>query len=259
MRNRRRNTEHESHDRWLISYADFITLLFAFFVVMYAISSVNQKKYSQLTSSLGIAFGTKINAPPPKIGNQTPANQIENNSEYIKGKPLIIAPIAVNRIKNEQQKIAREKMNAMAARLNTALTTMVKNGKIKILQSSKGIRIDIYDRLLFSPGSAQLASVEALNTLYAITPMLLDNDLTIQIEGHTDNVPISNIFFSSNWELSAIRATSVLEVFSRGGVDDKRLSATGFGSSRPLASNATTEGKAANRRVSIMILKDNPE
>ena len=256
MRNRRRNTEHESHDRWLISYADFITLLFAFFVVMYAISSVNQKKYSQLTSSLGVAFGTKIIAPPPKNGNKSPTHYLENNSEYIKGKPLIIAPIAVNRIKNEQRKIAREKMNAMASRLNTALTPMVKNGKIKILQSNKGIRIDIYDSLLFSPGSAQLASIEALNTLYAITPMLLDNDLTVQIEGHTDDVPINNIFFSSNWELSAIRATSVLEVFSRGGVNDKRLSAAGFGSSRPLTTNTTTEGKAVNRRVSIMILQD---
>lgn len=256
MRNRRRNTEHESHDRWLISYADFITLLFAFFVVMYAISSVNQKKYSQLTSSLGVAFGTKINPPPPKNGNQSFTHHLDNNSEYIKGKPLIIAPIAVNRIKNEQQKIVREKMNVMTSRFNTALTPMVKNGKIKILQSNKGIRIDIYDSLLFSLGSAQLASIEALNTLYAITPMLLDNDLTVQIEGHTDDVPINNIFFSSNWELSAIRATSVLEVFSHGGVDDKRLSATGFGSSRPLTTNTTTEGKAVNRRVSIMILQD---
>ncbi len=255
MRRRKHEEDNENHDRWLVSYADFITLLFAFFVVMYAISSVNQGKYRQLTSSLGSAFGSVNSNPSTK--NETQVSNSNANGNHLKQKPGFIEPLAIAKLKNEKMRIEREKLNAMATDLKTALQPMINDGKIQVMQTSRGIRIDIHDSLLFSPGSAQLNDIEALTTLQDIVPTLLASQQEVQIEGHTDNVPIKNALYPSNWELSAIRATTVLGVFSRGGVTESRLSAIGYGSSRPVAENETAEGRAKNRRVSIMILRDN--
>jgi len=255
MRRRKHEEDNENHDRWLVSYADFITLLFAFFVVMYAISSVNQGKYRQLTSSLGSAFGN-VNANPSTQNANSPSSQNSDASgNHLNQKPAFIEPIAIAKMKNERLRIEREKMQAMAADIEGKLEPLIKEGKIEVIQSSKGLRIDIHDSLLFSQGSAQLEA-SAYPTLQQIVPILSSNNQIIQIEGHTDNVPIKNALFASNWELSAIRATSVLAVFSAAGIADNRLSATGFGASRPIADNLSAEGRARNRRVSIMILRE---
>lgn len=255
MRRRKHEDDNENHDRWLVSYADFITLLFAFFVVMYAISSVNQGKYRQLTSSLGSAFGN-VNADPSTMNAETTTNQSNNASgNHLNQRPGFIEPIAIAKMKNEKLRIEREKIQAMAEDIKGKLEPMIKDGKIEVIQSNKGLRIDIHDSLLFNPGSAQLEST-AYPTLQQIVPVLHDNNQVIQIEGHTDNVPIKNNLFDSNWDLSAIRATSVLKVFATAGIAENRLSATGFGASRPIMDNASAEGRARNRRVSIMILRE---
>jgi chemotaxis protein MotB len=152
--------------------------------------------------------------------------------------------------------IKREKMNRVEKDLTKALKPLIEEGKIGVIQTPKGVRIDIIDSYLFSPGSASVTSPAALNTLAQIAPILAKSDQAIDIEGHTDNQPINTKAFSSNWELSAIRATTVLNILNQKGISEARLSATGFGSSRPVESNETIVGKAKNRRVSILLLSD---
>jgi chemotaxis protein MotB len=251
---RKKLEEPEHHDRWLVSYADFITLLFAFFVVMYSSSSVNQAKYSQLTSSITNAF----NPPKPDVAqendsqNDQEANSISHSLNRI---PRLVQPITPAKSENDPT-IKKDKINEMEGDLTKALKPFILSGKIGVTQTPRGLRIDIKDSFLFNPGSTKIANTEGLDTLEQIAPILLKSGQSIEIEGHTDNAPIKNKSFPSNWELSAIRATTVLNVFTQKGIGEDRLSASGFGASRPIASNDTIEGRSQNRRVSIMILRD---
>lgn len=235
--------EDESPDRWLVSYADFITLLFAFFVVMYAISSVNLSKYTALTNSMGSAFsGAGMPPPPVKV---IQATQHDDKS--------IIKPLPLSYLYQERNKREQESMAAMGQEISTKLATMVQEGKVHVLQTSRGIRIDINDSLLFTSGSAALAPT-ALGIIDQITAMIKGNPRLVQVEGHTDLTPIHNEFFYSNWELSAVRATTVVRMLSERGIDEKRLSAVGFGATQPISSSDTEYAQAKNRRVSIMVL-----
>jgi len=238
--------DDENPDRWLVSYADFITLLFAFFVVMYSISSVNQGKYSQLTTSMGTAFtGTNPS---------TSINKNSSSDNKIKGQEKsLIKPLPLSHLYKEKMRRERETMTNMGIDLSNTLSPLISEGKVRVVQNNRGIRIDIHDSLLFGPGSAELASA-AFGILNEIAGVLKTNERMIQVEGHTDNTPIHNSTFFSNWELSAVRASSVVRLLSSAGISDGRLSALGFGSAQPLSDNETTFGRAKNRRVSIMIL-----
>ncbi|HZV99108.1 MAG TPA: flagellar motor protein MotD [Methylophilaceae bacterium] len=240
--------EHENHERWLVSYADFITLLFAFFVVMYAVSSVNQGKYRELTSSLGSAFGS--NRPIYiKTENQAP----QQNASAGQATAVALPGLPLNRLKNERLRKEQESLTAMALKLSNMLSPLIQAGKLRVVQNNQGVRVDISESLLFSPGSADL-SYEAKAPLMQIAQMLAEDRHDVQIEGHTDNVPIHNASFFSNWELSAVRASTVVRLFAESNIAENRLSAVGFGSAQPLADNLTAEGRAKNRRVSILVL-----
>ena len=252
-RRKHREEEHENHERWLVSYADFITLLFAFFVVMYAISSVNEGKYKVLSNSLTNAFKNVTGEP----GGQPIAT--------IQGAPLLpVKPIAKpdklpDQKKTDEKKIEqRKKMKNVANDIMDALQPLVAQGKVRLLETSRGVTIEINDSILFPAGQAKLqpASVSAM---LAIAQVLAASDFPITIEGHTDNVPIATPQFPSNWELSAMRATTVLRLFNEGGVGAERLTAIGYGETRPLETNTTLEGRARNRRVSILIDSNRPE
>jgi chemotaxis protein MotB len=248
IRRKPHEEDHENHERWLVSYADFITLLFAFFVVMYSISSVNQGKYNQLTSSLGSAFSGDVSA---RIGPQANNGDISprSNSRY----SSLIQPIKLNQLHSEKQRRERENMAVLANQLANSLSQLINDGKLRVVQNNRGIRIDIHDTLLFSPGSAEL-SPAAKQPLGEIANFLKASTNQIQVEGHTDNVPIHTDQFFSNWELSAMRATALVRLFTESAIPESRLSAAGYGSAQPIADNATPEGRAKNRRVSIMIL-----
>lgn len=151
----------------------------------------------------------------------------------------------------------REAMTKMGIDLSNKLSPLINDGKVRVMQNNRGIRIDINDSLLFTPGSAELAAA-ASTVLSEIAPMIKDNDRLIQVEGHTDNIAIHNDLFYSNWELSAVRASSVVRMLSDTGVAESRLSALGFGSTQPITENNTELGRAKNRRVSIMILYESP-
>jgi chemotaxis protein MotB len=243
--------EHENHERWLVSYADFITLLFAFFVVMYAISQVNEGKYRILSDTLASAF------------RATPGNSA---GALVAVNPNAPQPIAIplrrpspSTLKtDETRRQNKEKLKNVAKELAEALAPLVKEGQVRITEGALGITIDINANVLFAPGEARLAP-EAVRALTAVARILAPTDFPIGVEGHTDNTPINTPQFPSNWELSVVRASSVVRLFIDNGVDAKRLLATGYADQRPVADNATPEGKARNRRVAIAIESRTPD
>lgn len=245
MRRRRRRiaSDHDNHDRWLISYADFITLLFAFFVVMYAISAVNENKYRILASSLGSAFGKAAT-------NDVPVPQL----------PTVTLPPEVKQRTLKQQQAIEEQahMTEVASSLLDVMASLVKEGQVRVTQSRRGVSIEINANVLFAPGRAELEP-QSLKVLEAVAEKLKNEPFNLEVTGHTDNVPISNSAFASNWELSAVRATSVVRLLADSGIAPARLSAIGREASQPIASNDTAEGRARNRRVELMILSSMPD
>ncbi len=250
VRRRRREEEHESHERWLVSYADFITLLFAFFVVMYAISQVNEGKYRVLSDTLSSAFRS---VPGSATGAQVATNP---NAPMSIAIPIRRPNLGIKADQNQRAK--KEQMRNMAKEINDALAPLVKEGQVRITEGALGITVDINASVLFAPGDARLgtAAVQALN---AVARILAPTDFPIIVEGHTDNTPIATTQFPSNWELSGMRASSVVRLFVDNGVDPRRLTATGYADQRPVDDNATVEGRARNRRVAITIEAKTPD
>lgn len=259
---KRRNSDlqeyHENHDRWLVSYADFITLLFAFFVVMYAISSVNENKYRLLSGSLVNAFKRNVSEvkqsaaiiPLPAETDIEPDPEPEETP-----KPSLIQAGKVPNVDEQETErlIRQQKMRVMANDIMHVLAPLVEDGSVSVTQSVQGIAIEINARVLFSPGHAQLAE-NSIQTLRAVAAVVRGHEHEIHVEGHTDNIPIHTLHFPSNWELSTARASSVVRLFIENGVNPQRLTALGYGENRQVTSNETPEGRARNRRVTIMIM-----
>jgi chemotaxis protein MotB len=236
--------DEENPERWLVSYADFITLLFAFFVVMYAISTVNQSKYQNLSSAIGMA-----------LSGTTPPDNTKKISAAKQQQTTILKPLPLSYIYQKNRRKEMDTMAQMSADLSNTLAPLVNEKKVHIMQDDRGVRIDINDSLLFSPGSAELRD-EAKAIIETIGNQLKSHHRLIQVEGHTDNIAIHNTLFFSNWELSAVRASSVVRMLSAIGIADTRLSAIGYGATKPLEDNDTETGRAKNRRVSLVILYD---
>lgn len=244
MRRARRkyDDDPDNQDRWLISYADFITLLFAFFVVMYAISSVNEGKYRVFSNAIGSAFGLAPGAPPVMIESQQ----------------MIALPNPAVKRRAEALRREKEHMTHLAQDLLSTLAPLVKEGKVRVTQNSRGVSVEINASVLFDPGEARLTA-ESDQALRAVAGLLKDDPHAVQVEGHTDNVPIKNPTFASNWELSAVRASAVVRLFIDSGVAPARLTAVGHGANLPVAPNETLEGRARNRRVAVTILSGLPD
>jgi len=254
-RSRFHHEEHENLDRWLVSYADFITLLFAFFVVMYGISQINAGKYRALSESMVGAFR---NAPVNAPGQNTVVDGVTASSmgQMIEAPQKLQppkAPQTPQEAQTEQQRgVAREKMRNMAADIQKAMASLVKEGKVRITEGPQGISVEINASVLFAPGDAQLGP-SAVASLQAVARVLAGAEYPITVEGHTDNDPIKTAVFPSNWELSVVRASSVVRLFQGNGVAPSRLTATGYGEQRPVAPNDTPEGRSRNRRVTLTI------
>jgi chemotaxis protein MotB len=249
MARKRHEEEHENHERWLVSYADFITLLFAFFVVMYAISSVNEGKYRVLSDAINSAFR---NVPGTTAG----AMQVLNTTQ---SSPSIAPQIKPSSPKAEEiKRKSRERMRNMAQQLMAVLNPLVKSGQVRVTENALGITLDIDASVLFEPGQASLDE-RAVVVLANVGRILAGNDFPVTIEGHTDNTPIRTDFFPSNWELSVVRASSVVRLFIENGVDSRLLTATGYADQRPVADNSTPAGRQRNRRVAITIESKVPD
>lgn len=249
-RRRRESDDHDNPERWLVSYADFITLLFAFFVVMYAISSINEGKYRVMSDSIVSAFR---NVP----GTTSGAMAMVSSSDP--------APVAIPMRRNparaktdESHLTKKEHLRNLAKSLNQALAPLMAEGKVRVTEGALGITVDINASVLFAPGEARL-DLGAVRALGAVGRVLSATDFPIVVEGHTDNVPISTPQFPSNWELSAARAASVVRLFIDTAVDPRRLTAIGYADQRPVADNAPADGRQRNRRVAITIESRTPD
>lgn len=245
---------YENHERWLVSYADFITLLFAFFVVMYATSSLNEGKYKVLSNSLVTAF--KSTASHTSVGESSA--QVSIIKTEPDGSMIKIMEKENGQPKQAQREQKQETMRSMAKDILRALGPLIDDGSVTVTQSAIGITVEINASVLFSPGEALLAE-NSMEALRAVAKVIKAHDHEIQVEGHTDNIPIHTPYFPSNWELSTARASSVIRLFVEYGVNAARLTAIGYGENRPVATNETSEGRKRNRRVSVMILANDPD
>ena len=256
MRRRAHAEEHENHERWLVSYADFITLLFAFFVVMYSLSTVNEGKYRVLSDSLVSAFrNVQINTSGPQLAAGSHSAATSQAMPQIGARPIVTPR---NAREEERKRQAREQMRGMARDILKALEPLVREGKVSVTEGLKGITVEINASVLFPPGEAKLQTA-AVKALRAVAEVAAPADFPVIVEGHTDPTPIATPQFPSNWELSGARASSVVRLFVESGVAAQRLTATGYGEQRPVASNDTPEGRARNRRVTILIEAQNPD
>lgn len=247
MARQARRQNEENQDRWLISYADFITLLFALFVVLYAISKVDEGKYQVLGNSLTSAFGHFSVGKHGASG--TPLSPAMSEQELL-FKALVDKRNA--RLAEQQNKL-NEAMQAMAENLNQVLTTLVKSEQVSVTQTPRGVVVDINASALFEQGDAALQR-SAARTLSAVAKVLQAGKEVIEVEGHTDDIPIFTPQFPSNWELSAARASSVVRLFIEQGVVAERLRAVGLASYHPINTNDTPEGRSRNRRVTVTIV-----
>ncbi|MGC9223675.1 MAG: OmpA/MotB family protein [Terracidiphilus sp.] len=224
-----------SHDRWLVSYADFITLLFAFFVVLYAFARADQKKQTQVVEAIDRALHTS--APP----SSSEAQDTEQ-AAAVAGEEWL-TPIAV---KYDLGRIQHD--------LSLALSRQIAAKTVALEMGPDGLVISLREAGFFDSGSAT-PKPATLPVLRAIAARLSGTPYDLRIEGHTDNVPIHNAEFDSNWELSAARATHIARLFlEMKAIPPERISAAGYAEYHPVASNATVAGRAENRRVDLVVL-----
>jgi chemotaxis protein MotB len=237
-----KHEEHDNHERWLVSYADFITLLFAFFVVMYSISSINEGRYRTVSESLKAALNP--------VSHHSGANQV----------------FSIGEAKQMQQGRNPSDAKEFTIRRIRQLVEIMKNRQIKdmvafvsVVQTINGdIVITIPDKLLFNSGDAAVRA-EALPFLEGLGGVILELNRYARVEGHTDNVPIRTAQFPSNWDLSAARAVMVVRVLSElYGVPADKLAAVGHADTRPVTDNADAEQRTKNRRVEVVILEQAP-
>ena len=265
MRRYKRARDFENSDRWLISYADFITLLFAFFVVMYSISQVNQGKYRVLSESLVAAFNiTERSMTPIQQGNINRRSTPDiGESNALPGNDLVGENQDTGKIQATQNQLAQLNATARQSKkqfalletnLKDGLKDVIDRGLVKIKATDEWIEISLPDNLLFASGSDRLGD-SAEKLLQEVMSLFLKKENTnlIRIRGFTDNIPVTVGRFRSNWALSAARAVAVARLLQDFGIDPTRMATEGYGSHAPIADNSTPRGRKANRRVVIAI------
>ena len=241
MKRRPKHKPHSNHDRWLVSYADFITLLFAFFVVLYSVAQVDRKKVAELAEAIQQAFGNPQTAPTNRVPVilQIPPGELAKNL-------ATVLPQESSPEKPDLTDLRRE--------LERALAEQIAQGQVSIRSSSEGLVISLQEAGFFDSGSATIRSASQ-SVFGRIAAMLSERGCQVRIEGHTDNVPIHNSQFNSNWELSTSRATEVVRLLiTEYRFGPELLSAAGYAEYHPVAGNDTPEGRAKNRRVDVVIV-----
>jgi chemotaxis protein MotB len=226
MRRKRQEARHQP-DRWLVSYADFITLLFAFFVVLYSAAQVDRRRAAQVASAIQTAFHQNGSLPPPAANGGSPQSQTTPPNS------------------DEQQ-------SALKKQIEQTLAAEISNGDVAVRTSPEGLVISLREVGFFDSGSAEIKASSAV-AFAELAEILRKNGSDIRIEGHTDNVPIHNSKFSSNWDLSTARATATIRLLIRYKLDPERMSAAGYAEFHPVIDNDTPEGRANNRRVDIVV------
>jgi chemotaxis protein MotB len=257
-RRRKRKEEPVSHDRWLVSYADFITLLFAFFVVLYASSQVDKRRVGRLALAIQVAFqdlglfdtsNTKI---PLSVSEAIPFSTIQavENVERTTDLERFVQPMKGMPGPPE----AAAPLKDVQVELERVLAPEIERKVVDIKAHKEGLIVSLREMGFYESGSAVMraSSLDAIDRLAGVIGPRAE---ALRIEGHSDNVPIHNAHFDSNWELSSARATELVKLFlDRYHMEPARLSAAGFAEFHPVSENITAEGRARNRRVDIVIL-----
>lgn len=261
--------EHLNHEAWAIPYADLLTLLLAFFVVMYAISSLNEGKYRVVADSLSAAFG----GPPRSIkpvqagqvqlrgGDFDHPSVIDTGARRGPAQPnRIEVPMPVSRREQQNQaataasaQASQAQLHALGDEIEKALSGLVASGLVRVRRGENFLAVEIQSDLLFASGVAS-PSATALGTIRQLASVLRDAPNAVRVEGYTDNQPIRTAQFRSNWDLSAARATNVVYELIDSGIPPERLASMGYGEYQPIADNATVAGRSTNRRVELVIL-----
>jgi len=276
--------EHENEERWLLTYADMLTLLFALFMVLFSISSVNISKYQVLQQSLKAAFSGSILSGGHAIlqsGSESTSAHTPATAEIPSIVPLVPTPTSrsssstgsantpAKPLTSAQLQAALNSMSASVSEQDTFVALKQKmdayakahgfGDKVQTIIERRGLVVRVLtDNLLFESGSATLQP-GADQLLDEVAQLLnLDPSHPITVEGHTDNQPIATAQFPSNWELSTTRATNVVRFLISRSVNRYRLGAVGYADLHPIASNATAAGRAKNRRVEIVLMRLNP-
>lgn len=248
--------KHENLERWVISYADFTTLLLATFVMLYAISSINSSKFQQMSEAFKTAFTgytPRIVGPGLAAPNRAPFSHLPSPV----AKPIVVRTPHPAHLPpgTLQRALARraQRLNRVYHRLLALLGKMIGQGKVNVSLQSLGVVININAVVLFKSGKAKLTPT-ASQILDHIAAVVKGIGLPIQVNGFTDTRPIHDAQFDSNWDLSAARAIAVVKRFAAAGIDPRSLVGAGYGQYHPVASNDTVVGRAKNRRVSIVVV-----
>jgi chemotaxis protein MotB len=235
MARKKHEEEHENSERWLVTYADLITLLLAFFIMMYSMSKVDMKKFGAMTAAMNAIF--------------------EGGGMQSQGDSGVSLGVEATAIPTESESIAimREALDGLKHKVLDALAAKELEDIARVGLDPRGVVLTIDNGYLFAPGDAHLRG-ESRWLLSKIAGVLAAMPVEIRIEGHTDNVPMAGGPYADNWDLSTARATTVLRSFVRDShVEPARLSASGYGEFRPVATNETAAGRARNRRVELVI------
>ncbi len=240
MRNRRPPKIRTSHDRWLVSYADFITLLFAFFVVLYSAAEINKKKTGQVAEAIHAAFDHVQSSPA------------------IRSSAFVAVPATVSEAaslpKPSAGTLDNDDLRDLRKDLERVLSPEISRGEADVRATSEGLVISLREIGFFQSGSAEIKPNSRL-ALSRIASLLSAGKYKVRIEGHTDNVPVHNSHFHSNWELSTSRATEMVRLLIvQYQLSPQSLSAAGFAEYHPIASNENEKGRGLNRRVDVVVL-----
>ncbi len=247
-----------SQERWLVSYADYMTLMFALFVVLYASAIVKEETYEVLSESLGKIFETKGDKGTGTSGDGILTNQVSQTEQFF-GNDLQIekgpAQSEQDLVKeeSEQQQLGNP-LDALDYELRKSLSDLMKNDLAKLHRNDDWLTIELSSGVMFPSGSAA-SNPAALIILEQVAKVLSSVKNLIEVRGYTDSQQINNEIFSSNWQLSAARAAAVTNSLEQFGIQQNRLSIKANGSNQPIASNDTPEGRAKNRRVVIALSK----
>jgi chemotaxis protein MotB len=249
--------KHVNHERWLVSYADFITLLFAVFVVLYAMGQSDKKKVEEVMQSIQASFGmANAGAVAPKI------NVITSKSISIMPslKPeLSIAPSGRTGHGQGKARAEEKDFRQIKASIEAYLVKQGAQKKVSLNITRRGLIVSLKEAGFFDSGQAHIKP-EAYELINTISEVMTQYNNPLRVEGHTDNVPINSAQFPSNWELSTARATNGLKyLIKHFEVDPDKISATGYAEFRPIADNATPEGRGKNRRVDLVMLSSDGE
>lgn len=274
---RHQHEEHLNHEAWAIPYGDLITLLLAFFVVMYAISSLNEGKYRVVADSLSAAFGGAPRSIKPIQAGQVQlrGGDFDHPSVIDTGArrgPARATPVEVPMpltrrdrdpqtgqggedpaMAGQREQASQAQLHALGDKIEKALSGLVQSGLVRVRRGHNFLEVEIQSDLLFPSGVAT-PTPAALNTVRQLAVVLRDVPNAVRVEGYTDNQPIHTVQFRSNWDLSSARATNVVYELIATGIAPSRLAAMGYGEYQPIADNTTDSGRSTNRRVELVIL-----